>query len=113
MAREPDNLVLTLLREIRATLDVHTAKFVAIDERFDVLEKKFDDHQYLMTHTFGIAGLANVQTSLVDARVNELANRQKASEAKQAELERRLVAQEPQAKRRAMPPPGVSMGLWA
>jgi hypothetical protein len=90
MAREPDNLVLTLLREIRATLDVHTAKFVAIDDRFDVLEKKFDDHQYLMTHTFGIAGLANVQTGLVDARVNELANRQKASEAKQAELERRL-----------------------
>jgi hypothetical protein len=90
IAREPDNLVLTLLREIRSDITEIKVKLTEHDERFDVLAKKFDDHQYLMTHTFGIAGLANVQTGLVDARVNELANRQKASEAKQAELERRL-----------------------
>jgi hypothetical protein len=90
MAREPDNLVLTLLREMRADMTEIKATLSGHDRRFDALEKKFDDHQYLMTHTFGIAGLANVQTGLVDARVNELANRQKASETKQAELERRL-----------------------
>jgi hypothetical protein len=90
MAREPDNLVLTLLREIRSDITEIKVKLTEHDERFDVLEKKFDDHQYLMTHTFGVAGLANMQTGLVDARVNELANRQKASEAKQAEMERRL-----------------------
>jgi hypothetical protein len=90
MAREPDNLVLTLLREMRGDVSEIKSKLGDLSLRFDAIEKKFDDHQYLMTHTFGIAGLANVQTGLVDARVNELAARQKATEAKQAELERRL-----------------------
>ena len=90
MAREPDNLVLTLLREMRSEMSAMREDVGAVKTRLDGLDKKMDEHHYLMTHTFGIAGLANVQTGLVDARVNELANRQKVSEAKQAELERRL-----------------------
>jgi hypothetical protein len=53
-----------------------------VKTRLDGLDRKMDEHHYLMTHTFGVAGLTNVQTGLLDARVNELANRQKASEVK-------------------------------
>ena len=90
MASEPDNLVLTLLREMRSDIAGIKTTLTEHDRRFDLLDKKLDEHHYLMTHTFGVAGMANVQTGLVDARVDELAARQKASEAKQAELERRL-----------------------
>ena len=90
MAREPDNLVLSLLREMRGDMAAMREDIAAVKTRLDGLDKKMDEHHYLMTHTFGVAGMANVQTGLVDARVDELANRQKASEAKQAELERRL-----------------------
>ena len=90
MAREPDNLVLTLLREIRATLVDHSKLLMEHSAQLVDLDKKFDEQKYFMTHTFGVAGMANVQSGLVDSKVEQLAARQKACEAKQAELERRL-----------------------
>ncbi len=36
---EPDNLVLTLLREMRADID---ARFNAVDARFDAVDKRFE-----------------------------------------------------------------------
>jgi hypothetical protein len=90
MARDPDNLVLQLLREIRATLVDHTAKLAELDQKFVDLDKKFDEQKFFMTHTFGVAGMANMQSGLVDTKVELLAARQKATEAKQAELEKRL-----------------------
>jgi tetrahydromethanopterin S-methyltransferase subunit G len=90
MAREPDNLVLTLLREMRSDMSAMREDIAGVKTRLDGIDKKMDEHHYLMTHTFGVAGMANIQTGLVDARVDELVTRQKASEAKQVELERRL-----------------------
>jgi hypothetical protein len=90
MAQEPDNLVLTLLREIRATLAEQSTVLAAHTIQLTDIDKKFDDQKYLMTHTFGVAGMANVQSGLVETKVEQLSTRQKASEAKQVELERRL-----------------------
>jgi tetrahydromethanopterin S-methyltransferase subunit G len=90
MAREPDNLVLQLLREIRATLDLHTAKFVEIDKRFDGVDKRLDTLTSQVTYTFGIAGMANTHIGLVENRVDGLADWKKQVDAKQADLERRL-----------------------
>jgi hypothetical protein len=50
MANDADTIVLTQLREIRATLAGHLARFdrieerfTQIDERFDQIDKRFDD----------------------------------------------------------------------
>jgi hypothetical protein len=91
VASEPDNLVLQLLREIRATLYVHTAKFVQIDKRFDGVDKRLDTLTSQVTYACGMAGMANTHVGLVENRVNELADWKKQVERKQAELERRLV----------------------
>ena len=90
MAREPDNLVLQLLREIRATLDLHTAKFIEIDKRFDGVDKRLDTLTSQITYTFGIAGMANTHVGLVDNRVDEITDWKKQVDLRQAEFERRL-----------------------
>jgi predicted nuclease with TOPRIM domain len=41
MANEPDNLILLHLREIRATLAEHSARFDRIDERFTQIDLRF------------------------------------------------------------------------
>jgi hypothetical protein len=43
MANEPDNLILVHLREIRATLAEHSARFDRIDERFAQVEARMDE----------------------------------------------------------------------
>lgn len=48
MANEPDNLVLMQLREIRATQAEHSA---LMKERFDQIDKRFDDFHALTGHT--------------------------------------------------------------
>ena len=42
MPGEPQNLVLSPLREIREKLDAHDKRFDAQDKRFDTLDKKLD-----------------------------------------------------------------------
>jgi hypothetical protein len=90
MASEPDNLVLQLLREIRATLDVHTTKLLEHDKRFDGVDKRLDTLTSQVTYAFGMAGMANTHVGLVENRVDELTDWKKQVERKQAELERRL-----------------------
>jgi hypothetical protein len=90
MASEPDNLVLQLLREIRATLDMHTAKFLEHDKRFDGVDKRLDILTSQVTYAFGMAGMANTHVGFVENRVDELTDWKKQVERKQAELERRL-----------------------
>jgi hypothetical protein len=90
MAREPDNLVLQLLREICATQDAHTAKLAEHDKRFDGVDKRLDTLTAQVTYAFGMAGMANTHVGLVETRVDELADWKKQVERKQAELERRL-----------------------
>jgi archaellum component FlaC len=42
MTNEPDNLILVHLREIRATLAQHSARFDRIDDRFAQIDERFD-----------------------------------------------------------------------
>jgi len=90
MADEPDNLVLFQLREIRATLAEHSARFDRMDTRFDQLDKRFDDFHALTSHTL-MLGTTNALKS------QELERRQEFGEGEQRrirermdELERRL-----------------------
>ncbi len=70
MADKPDNLVLRMLREIRAKLDGH-------DKRFDDHDKSMELFRFQPTHTFGLAGMANLQAQQADAKADETAARQK------------------------------------
>jgi len=75
MAREPDSLVLRLLRDIRATQDVHGAAL-------DHLKGRVDDLYKISTHTLGVAANAHVRYEALEARVGKLTERIKRLEAK-------------------------------
>jgi hypothetical protein len=57
MANDADNLALVMLRDIRAKLDEHDARFDAIkkrfDQRFDKVETEFETFKFQLTHIFG------------------------------------------------------------
>ena len=76
MAKEPDSLVLRLLRDIRATQQTHGKKL-------DHLDKRVEDHYKISTHTLGVAANAHVRYEAREARVERLGERVKRLEAKQ------------------------------
>jgi hypothetical protein len=45
MADEPQNMVLVMLRDIRAKQDEHSAHFEQIEARLDDVEKQLDDYK--------------------------------------------------------------------
>ena len=75
MAKEPDNLVLRLLRDIRATQQTQGAKL-------DRLEKRFEDLYKISTHTLGVAANAHVRYEALETRVDKLVKRIERLEAK-------------------------------
>jgi len=60
---EPENLVLTLLREMRAEMN---ARFEAADKRFDGIERRLD-----MMHRNGEKALARVHRPSRDGRAHD------------------------------------------
>jgi polyhydroxyalkanoate synthesis regulator phasin len=76
MAKEPDSLVLRLLRDIRATQQTHGKKL-------DHLDKRVEDLYKISTHTLGVAANAHVRYEALEARVERLGERVKRLEAKQ------------------------------
>ena len=75
MAKEPDNLVLSLLREIRGTQQVHGKKL-------DNLEKRAEDLYKISTHTLGVSANAHLRYETLEAQVQKLSDRVKRLEAK-------------------------------
>ena len=75
MAKEPESLVLRLLRDIRKTQDVHTGDLTH-------LKKRVDDLYKISTHTLGVAANAHVRFEALESRVDKLADRLKRLEAK-------------------------------
>jgi chromosome segregation ATPase len=96
MANEPDNLILLHLREIRATLADHSARFDRIDERFariderfaqiderfiqmdlrfaqmdkrfDRMERRFDDLHEVVSHTLVLSSANSLKVQELDRR---------------------------------------------
>jgi len=82
VAKEPNNLVLRLLRDIRATqqsqgrmLEQHTAALNQLGRRVEDLYK-------ISTHTLGVAANAHVRYETPETRVGKLTERVKRLEAK-------------------------------
>jgi polyhydroxyalkanoate synthesis regulator phasin len=76
MAKEPDDLVLRLLRDIRAKQDVQGATL-------DQVQKRVEDLYKISTHTLGVAVTAHERYESLEERVDKLSNRLDRLEAKQ------------------------------
>ena len=75
MAKEPDDLVLRLLREIRSKQD---AQGVTLER----VQKRVEDLYKMSTHTLGVAARAHERYEALEARVDKLSDRLKRLEAK-------------------------------
>ncbi len=82
MAKEPDSLVLRLLRDIRATqdgqgkkLDDHGHKLDDHGRKLDRLEKRIEDRYKISTHTLGVAANAHVRYEALEEKVEKLTKR--------------------------------------
>jgi hypothetical protein len=98
MSKDPDNLVLTLLRDVRGRLDAIDAKLDAHDKRFDKIDERFDGLDYKLTPVFGFAAMASIGARLgtkhAESKVNDVADRQTQPEAQVKAIDQRLKAVE-------------------
>lgn len=82
MAKEPDGLVLRLLRDIRGAQQDHGKKLDHLDQRVGRLDKRIEDRYKISTHTLGVAANAHVRYEALETRVERLSERVKRLEAK-------------------------------
>lgn len=64
MANEPDNVVLKLLRDIRASQDEHS-------EEFKKVRQQLDDLSESVTYALGLSAHANVRHESVQKKIDE------------------------------------------
>ena len=81
MAEDDDNLVLRLLREIRAKLDDH-------DRSFDAIERHMEDVKESVSYALGLSAHANVAYETTGQRLDRLTDRVEALEARIETLEK-------------------------
>jgi hypothetical protein len=72
MAREPDNIVLTMLREIRAKQDEHSGVLREHTQKFEHLERRLDDLAKVVRYSLGQSPETQFRQSQQEARVDEL-----------------------------------------
>jgi methylphosphotriester-DNA--protein-cysteine methyltransferase len=77
MASEPDNLVLSLLRDIRAVLDQHTALHRSHEQAFKDVRSDIASWTDTFAATGGLTLHANVRAQKLEKRVEELEERLK------------------------------------
>ncbi len=69
MPDEPDNLILQLLRDIRAKLGDHDVRFDRVDKRLAAVEQRIDEVHETMYQVAGFAMHANVRHDTVTERL--------------------------------------------
>jgi hypothetical protein len=87
MANEPDNLVLIQLREIRATLAEHST---FMKERFDQIDKRFDDFHALTSHTLMLGTTNSLRSQDLERRYEFSEGEQRRLSERMDDFERRL-----------------------
>jgi hypothetical protein len=87
MANEPDNLVLVQLREIRATLAEHST---LMKERFDQVDRRFDDFHALTSHTLMLGTSNSLKSQDLERRYEFSEGAQQRIRERMEEFERRL-----------------------
>ena len=69
MAREPENIIHVLLRDIRAKQDEHSAKLETVEARVRHVEKQVEDLH--MAVTFSLGQSTETQTRSEERRVGK------------------------------------------
>lgn len=90
MAKEPDNLVLTMLREIRGDIRDMKSKLEEHDKRFDGVDKNLDSMRYQMTHILGIAGMSNISAVRAEEKADDTLTLHKRVDERLSDVERRV-----------------------
>jgi ubiquinone biosynthesis protein UbiJ len=72
VTEDTENLILRLLRDIRAEQAVHSEKFVAIEQRMTTLERKMDDVNESVGYALGLSAHANVAYETTGQRIDRL-----------------------------------------
>ena len=90
MTEETENLVLVHLREIRAKLESHDVRFSGLEARLDKMDKGFETLRFQLTHTFGLAGMANTQALRADERADDAITLQKRTAERLSDVESRV-----------------------
>jgi hypothetical protein len=72
MAEEPDNMVLVILRDIRAKQDEHSAKLEAVETRVRHIEKQVEDLHMAVTFSLGQSTETQFRQTRQTARIDDL-----------------------------------------
>jgi hypothetical protein len=72
MAKEPEDLVLRLLREIRETLAEHSKLLMAHSEEFKAINKRLDSLISLVTHSLGQSTSTQFRQAEQQSQIDEL-----------------------------------------
>ena len=72
MSKEPDNLVLKLLREIRETLAEHSEMHKSHSEEFKTIHKRLDNLSTLVTHSLGQSTATQFRQAEHQSQIDEL-----------------------------------------
>ena len=83
MAKEPDDLVLRLLREIRAVQDAQAGTLGQHSGALAQIQQRVEDLYKMSTHTLGFAVTGHERYEALEARVDKLSDRIAHLESKQ------------------------------
>ena len=72
MVGEPDNVVIVMLREIRAKQDEHSHVLGEHTQRFERLEKRLDDLAKVVRYSLGQSAETQFRQSRQESRIDQL-----------------------------------------
>jgi phage shock protein A len=87
---DPDNLVLSHLRDIRADIAQMTSKLDQHGARFDKLEERLSPNESKLLNALRFATMANLGAQNAEARALEVAERQNVLEQRLNDFDTRL-----------------------
>ncbi|HXW25726.1 MAG TPA: hypothetical protein VEK73_13360 [Xanthobacteraceae bacterium] len=82
MPKQPEDLVIRILRDIQATLARHTKTLADHTERFQHIEERFDDLEPRIIAALGLGTDAHLRDKGMSKDINDLKKRVKRLEAK-------------------------------
>jgi hypothetical protein len=82
MAKEPEDAVLRILKNIQTTLADHSKRFDSVDGRFDRVDRRLEDVHEGMITSLGLAGHAHVRQNGLQKEIDDLKKRVKRLETK-------------------------------
>ena len=82
MPKQPEDLVIRILRDIQATLARHTKMHADHTERFQHMEERFDDLEPRIIAALGLGTDADLRDRSMKKDINDLKKRMKRLEAK-------------------------------